>query len=92
MIEFDATKTYFGEVIMSFLLRRGHRWTRAGWKNVSYIAAQYPDEHSANTRPYIFAVDQEGQRVPWLASPVDLFADDWKLVQDERSNDGAHRE
>lgn len=52
---------------------------RAGWKNVSYIAVQWPDKLSVNTRPYLYGVDPEGQRVPWLASQVDLFADDWEL-------------
>lgn len=58
-------------------LKDGHKMTREGWKNVSYIAVQTPDLLSKMTRPYIYAVDVEGNLVPWLASQVDIFATDW---------------
>lgn len=54
---------------------------RAGWngKNM-HIAAQYPDENSMNTLPYIYMITVTGDRIPWLASQTDLFAEDWYLV------------
>ena len=61
--------------------RISKKFKRFGWKNVSHIAVQWPDSGSANTRPYIYGIDPTGLRVPWLASQVDLFADDWEEVQ-----------
>jgi len=45
-----------------------------------HIAAQYPDENSMNTLPYIYMITVTGDRIPWLASQTDLFAEDWYLV------------
>lgn len=61
-------------------LKAGFHVAREGWKNVDYIAVQYPDAGSMNTRPYIYGVDIQGERVPWLASQVDLFAEDWVIT------------
>ncbi|MGN0098633.1 MAG: MW1434 family type I TA system toxin, partial [Candidatus Methanomethylophilaceae archaeon] len=59
---------------------------RKGWNGKGiYIGLQNPDEHSANTLPYIYMVtdklisdnpDAPRGRVPWLASQSDILTDD----------------
>jgi len=58
-------------------LRDGNAVKRVGWKNVAFIKLQRPNEMSKMTEPYIYAADTQGKHVPWLASQVDLFAEDW---------------
>jgi hypothetical protein len=59
------------------LLRDGNAVKRDGWKNVAFIKLQKPTDMSKMTEPYIYAVDKQNKHVPWLASQVDLFAEDW---------------
>jgi len=62
-------------------LKAGGQATRLGWNGKGqYIQVQYPDEHSANTLPYIFIVTVTNDRVPWLASQIDLLSDDWTTL------------
>ena len=59
----------------------GERMTRHGWNGVGqFIEAQYPDEHSKMTQPYIFITTVQGDRIPWLCSQGDAFATDWAIV------------
>ncbi len=72
------------------LMKDGARMTRLGWNGVGMtVQIQFPDEHSANTLPYIYMVIPAGSskqfgekgnqdnRVPWLASQTDMLAEDW---------------
>lgn len=62
-------------------LKLGHKIARSGWNGKGmHIAIQSPDEHSANTLPYIYMITVTGDRVPWLASQTDLLSNDWVLV------------
>lgn len=76
-------------------LKEGLRVRRRGWNGkVLWLKAQYPDEHSKMTLPYIYMeypswgeeikegnpIYPEGCRVPWLASQSDFFAEDWELL------------
>jgi hypothetical protein len=68
-----------GEAIR--MLRSGHQMTRDGWNGADqYLELQEPDEHSANTLPYVFIVTTQGERVPWVCSQTDLLAQDWWTV------------
>jgi hypothetical protein len=73
----------FGTIIEH--LKSGGYATRTGWNGRGmHIALQNPDEHSANTLPYIWMKTAQGDRVPWVASHTDILADDWKpLFHDE---------
>lgn len=59
---------------------------RLGWNGVGmHVSLQQPDEHSANTLPYVYIeapkespVCPDGFRVPWLPSQHDLMKDDWQ--------------
>ena len=68
------------------LAKAGHRIAREGWngKNM-WVKAQYPDENSKMTHPYLYIEYpkghisyKKGSRVPWLASQTDIMANDWR--------------
>ena len=66
------------------LLRDGKKVARRGWNGKGmWLLAQYPDEHSKMTHPYIYIEYPAGHpalpnsKVPWLASQTDIFAVDW---------------
>ncbi len=65
------------------LMKQGKRVSRVGWRNPSIkVFVQFPDEHSANTIPYM--VMEKGdrgvgdyKRFPLDLSAESVFADDW---------------
>ena len=62
-------------------IKQGARARRVGWNGPDqWIMAQYPDEHSKMTAPYIYIRNQQGGLVPWLASQGDIFAEDWEVL------------
>lgn len=77
----------FGDVIKAMKENPEKKYARKGWNGKGiYIQMQIPDEHSANTLPYIYMVtdklvsdnpDAPRGRVPWLASQTDMLCDDW---------------
>lgn len=77
----------FGDVIKEMKASPEKKFARKGWNGKGiYIQMQVPDEHSANTLPYIYIVtdklvsdnsDAPRGRVPWLASQNDMLRDDW---------------
>jgi hypothetical protein len=68
-------------------LKAGLRVARKGWNAHHVLALQVPDEHSANTAPYIYmvvgqdAADMPGKRLPWVASQTDLLSEDWYVIE-----------
>lgn len=74
---------------------RGAKIYRRGWNGVRsglemYVFAQYPDNRSLMTEPYLVMVtlrkweteEDEGHdivRIPWLISQGDAFAQDWVI-------------
>lgn len=73
------------------LLKVGNKIARKGWNGKGiFIELQVPDQNSKMTSPYIF-IDTTGlqtenpdapkSRVPWVASQVDILADDWIVVK-----------
>lgn len=73
----------FGDALVA--LRQGRKVSRRGWNGKGMaLGLQYPDEHSANTLPYIYMLipketPHQYHRVPWLASQTDMLADDWEM-------------
>lgn len=49
------------------------------WKEDVVIRAQFPDEHSKMTAPYLYVESRFG-RVPWKETMIELFAEDWEIV------------
>ena len=71
-------------------LKTGKKVAREGWNDKGiFIELQIPDENSKMTHPYIF-IDTTGldtqntkapkNRVPWLASQIDMLPEDWQIV------------
>lgn len=50
------------------------------WKPDVVIRAQYPDEHSKMTAPYLYVESRYG-RVPWKETMIELFSNDWVIVE-----------
>lgn len=49
------------------------------WKGDVNIKAQYPDEHSKMTAPYLYVESRYGN-VPWEPTMIELFSNDWVVV------------
>ncbi len=49
------------------------------WASDVVIRAQFPDEHSKMTAPYLYVESRFG-RVPWKETMIELFSDKWQLV------------
>lgn len=76
----------FGDAIN--LMRQGHRVTRRGWNGKGmYLELQVPTPESKMQQPYIYIspVALGGGLVPWVASQVDMLAEDWELVEQEEA-------
>lgn len=59
----------------------GFPMTRMGWNGKGmFIEAQYPDKRSKMTVPYLYLNTVTADKVPWLPSQSDIFADDWVHV------------
>ena len=76
----------FGDALRE--LKRGKSVQRNGWNGKGLkIKAQFPDEHSKMTLPYLYieyptdAQNTPGARCPWLASQTDIMAEDWEIVE-----------
>jgi len=61
-------------------LKKGKMLQRAGWNGKGmYIKAQFPDEFSKMTLPYIYMRTADHNFVPWLASQTDILSEDWMV-------------
>lgn len=49
------------------------------WSGDVVIRAQRPDEHSKMTAPYLYVESRFG-RVPWRETNIELFNEDWEVV------------
>lgn len=59
-------------------LKNGHAVARTGWNGKGmWIKAQFPDEFSKMTLPYVYMKTADGNLVPWLSSQTDIMSDDW---------------
>ncbi|MBK8184228.1 MAG: DUF2829 domain-containing protein [Candidatus Competibacteraceae bacterium] len=67
-------------------LKSGLRVQRAGWNGKGmYVQVQAPDTNSVMTHPYLLMsvpdCEEETRRLPWQPAQVDIFANDWSIVQ-----------
>lgn len=49
------------------------------WSEDVIIKAQYPDENSKMTAPYLYVESRFG-RVPWKETMIELFSDAWVII------------
>ena len=50
------------------------------WKEDVVIRAQFPDACSKMTAPYLYVESRFG-RVPWKETMIELFSDQWQIVE-----------
>lgn len=69
-------------------VKQGKSIQRKGWNgNGLKVKAQFPDENSKMTLPYLYieypldAKTTPGARCPWLASQTDIMAEDWGILE-----------
>lgn len=62
------------------LMKQGHGVRLPGWSEDVVIRAQYPDEHSKMTAPYLYVESRFG-RVPWKETMIELFSEEWMLAE-----------
>jgi hypothetical protein len=69
------------------VLKSGGKVQREGWNGKGlWLELKTPDACSKMTLPYLYlnypddAQNTPGARVPWLASPTDVLAEDWHRV------------
>lgn len=76
----DIIKLSFSDALNA--LREGRKIARHGWNGKSqFLELQIPDENSKMTLPYIYITTVKGERVPWIASQMDLLSYDWRIVK-----------
>lgn len=68
----------FGKALEEVKQGRGMRLPQ--WKEDVVIRAQFPDEHSKMTAPYLYVESRFG-RVPWKETMIELFSEDWQVVE-----------
>lgn len=68
----------FGEALEAMKAGKGVRLPK--WSEDVVIRAQYPDEHSKMTAPYLYVESRFG-RVPWKETMIELFSEDWEIVE-----------
>ena len=67
----------FGAALEAMKLGKGARLPH--WKEDVVIRAQFPDKNSKMTHPYLYVESRNGL-VPWRETMVELFAEDWQIV------------
>jgi hypothetical protein len=68
----------FGEAFEQ--VKIGHSMRLPSWGKDVLIKAQYPDDHSKMSAPYLYVQSRFGN-VPWKETMIELFSEDW-LVDD----------
>ncbi|AFQ18181.1 hypothetical protein P9Y62_30225 [Bacillus thuringiensis] len=68
----------FGQAFEEVKKDKGMRLPQ--WSNDVVIRAQFPDEHSKMTAPYLYVESRFG-RVPWKETNIELFAENWEVVE-----------
>jgi hypothetical protein len=50
------------------------------WANDVTVKAQFPDEHSKMTAPYLYVESRFG-KVPWKETMIELFSEKWEVIE-----------
>lgn len=68
----------FGQALEKVKKGKGMRLPQ--WQPDVVVRAQFPDEHSKMTAPYLYVESRFG-RVPWKETMIELFAENWEVVE-----------
>lgn len=60
-------------------VKNGKGMRLPGWQPDVIIKAQYPDEYSKMTAPYLYVESRFG-KVPWKETMIELFSEKWEVV------------
>ena len=60
-------------------VKKGKGMRLPQWGQDVVIRAQYPDERSKMTAPYLYVESMFG-RVPWKETMIELFSEHWEIV------------
>ena len=74
----EASGVSFGLALEAMKKGKGARLPK--WSEDVIIRAQFPDEHSKMTAPYLYVESRFG-RVPWKENMIELFSDEWEIVE-----------
>ena len=73
-----ASGVSFGLALEAMKKGKGARLPK--WSEDVIIRAQFPDKHSKMTAPYLYVESRFG-RVPWKETMIELFSDEWEIVE-----------
>ena len=62
------------------MVKKGKGMRLPKWSSDVVIRAQYPDEHSKMTAPYLYVESGYG-RVPWKETMIELFSEEWEVIE-----------
>lgn len=68
----------FGEAFE--MVKKGKGMRLPQWCGDVMIKAQFPDEHSKMTAPYLLVESRFG-RVPWKETNIELFSEEWEVIE-----------
>ena len=68
----------FGEALE--WVKKGNGMRLPKWSQDVVIRAQYPDENSKMTAPYLYVESRFG-KVPWKETMIELFSEEWEVVE-----------
>ena len=60
-------------------VKKGKAMRLPQWSKDVVIKAQFPDENSKMTAPYLYVVSRYG-RVPWKETMIELFSEEWEVI------------
>lgn len=60
-------------------VKQGYAIRLPHWNSDVLVMAQYPDEHSKMTAPYLYVSSLKGN-VPWKETMVELFSEEWEII------------
>lgn len=61
-------------------MKQGKKVKLPHWADDVFISVQIPDENSKMTAPYLYVTSRFGM-VPWKETMIELFSDDWQIVE-----------
>ena len=67
----------FGQALEEVKNGKGMRLPQ--WSAEVKILAQYPDENSKMTAPYLYVESRFG-KVPWKETMIELFSEEWEVI------------
>tara|TARA_R110002167_G_scaffold95640_1_gene254452 strand:+ start:50 stop:280 length:231 start_codon:yes stop_codon:yes gene_type:complete len=68
----------FGQALEA--LKKGRAVRLPGWSEDVKILAQFPDENSKMTAPYLYVESRFGN-VPWKETMIELFSENWCIAE-----------